>query len=175
MIEGRNRFLRSLDMFPAQMVAWCGQMVASFGYTVAYPMDRSFAVIEGASVGGLITPILGTYQVAGDAGMERLMLFQARPVKDDFPIDSINFELDEFIEAGNLTRCQQDLDSMQNHENGEPLAEYCGLDDWKTVRGQIDENWQDYRTGASVPLLYSIEWNGWLLDQVKGRSLKFEV
>ncbi|MEQ1826683.1 MAG: AAA family ATPase [Pirellula sp.] len=154
---------RSVTSLPKDLNGWCAEMFANFGYSVRLPHDRSFVAIDGASARCLIEPLLGTYQVSSQFGTDQLLLIQAKPIavntlRPDFSASTEALVGDDFL------TCQTEVRSMRSAQ-GDPIDTYCGPLGWMTIRGAIQERWQDYRTGASVAFPYSREWDGWLLDQ----------
>ncbi len=151
--KSRSQMLLSLNAFPVQLTAWLGDLLQGLQYTVHFQEGRAVAIVEGASVGGLLMQLQGTYQVAGDYGMERLLLIEAKTIDDG-------------IQLEDRSACDQEAGRFTNQADGFPNSEYCGRDGWTIIRGQIDDWIQDFRTGRRIPLKFSHEWQAWLLDQL---------
>jgi ATP-dependent Clp protease ATP-binding subunit ClpA len=161
-----DAYMGIASQFPRDVNSWFGEMFKNFGYSIAFPQDKSFVLVEGASVGCLIEPLLGTYHVRVDWSMDQLLLIQAKPIDDSIDADSVGKANDKFISGLVLERCNREVTEMRESASGYPLDAFCGRHGWTTVRGQVTDRWQDYRTGACVPLSYCEEWNGWILDQM---------
>jgi len=151
--KSRSQMLLSLNAFPVQLTAWLRDLLQGLQYSVSFQDGRAVAIVEGASVGGLLMQLLGTYQVAGDYGMERLLLIEA-------------VAIDHGIQLEDWSACDQEVGRFTNQADGFPNSEYCGRDGWTIIRGQIDDWIQDFRTGRRIPLKFSHEWQAWLLDQL---------
>ena len=151
--KSRSQMLLSLNAFPVQLTAWLRDLLQGLQYSVSFQEGRAVAIVEGTSVGGLLMQLQGTYQVAGDYGMERLLLIEAKAIDDG-------------IQLEDRSACDQEIGRFSNQADGFPYSEYCGRDGWTTIRGQIDDWIQDFRTGRRIPLKFSREWQAWLLDQL---------
>ncbi len=151
--KGRSQTLLSLNAFPVQMTAWLRDLFLGLQYSVSFQENRALAIVEGASVGGLLMQLQGTYQVAGDHGMERLLLIEAKAI-------------DDAVQLEDRSACDREAEQFTNQTDGLPNADYCGRDGWTIIRGQFDDWIQDFRTGGRVPLKFNREWEEWLVDQL---------
>ena len=138
--KSRSQMLLTLNVFPIQMTAWLRDLFQGLQYSVLFQEDRAVAIVEGASVGGLLMQLQGTYQVAGDHGMERLLLIEAKAIEDS-------------VQLEDRGACDRETEQFTNQADGFPNSEYCGRDGWSIIRGQFDDWIQDFRTAGRLPTL----------------------
>jgi ATP-dependent Clp protease ATP-binding subunit ClpC len=151
--RSRGHILLSLSMFPEQLTNWISKLLNDFQYSVSSQEVFQYLIVDGAGVSGLVECLLGTYQVANDFGMERLIVIEAMPIDESITID-------------NVKACQEILEGFVDSTNGRPSNGVCGRDGWTVIRGQLDNQLTDFRSGGSVALTYNKTWPGWLLDQL---------
>lgn len=153
----QKRLLLLSPSFANHMTNLLGALFSDLQYAAEIVPDLDMLIVEGASVAGVIEPLLGTYQVQGRIGIERLLMIEAKPITQN-------------VDPTNIAELKLEAASFIHSQNGFPNDEYCGPNGWSTIRGQIDEWITDFRTGSRVTVRYSNEWPGWLLDQLPAPS-----
>jgi hypothetical protein len=128
-------------------------LLTSLQYDVSEVSPYACCIAEGTSVYGILEPLLGTYQVSGEFGFDRLITFQACPTKEHETVDQVM--------ADDTT-----LAMLDNPTNGEPTIESTGPNDWTTIRGEFNGIWLDYQTQTRTKLYDSREWQAWYLDLI---------
>ena len=128
-------------------------LLSSLQYDVSEVSPYACFIAEGTSVYGILEPLLGTYQVSGEFGFDRLITLQACPTKEHETVDQVM--------ADDTT-----LAMLDNPTNGEPTIESTGPNDWTTIRGEFNGIWLDYQTQTRTKLYDSREWQAWYLDLI---------
>ncbi|MCE3014857.1 MAG: AAA family ATPase [Pirellula sp.] len=128
-------------------------LLSSLQYDVSEVSPYACFIAEGTSVYGILEPLLGTYQVSGEYGFDRLITLQACPTKEHETVAQVM--------ADDTT-----LAMLDNPTNGEPTIESTGPNDWTTIRGEFNGIWLDYQTQTRTKLYDSREWQAWYLDLI---------
>jgi hypothetical protein len=134
-------------------------LLSSLQYDVSEVSQNASFLAEGTSVYGMLEPLLGTFQVSGEYGFDRLITIQAFPADGHETADQVMTD-------------ERSLRLLDDSKTGEPTIESTGPNPWTAIRGEFNGVWLDYETQTRTKLYDTREWQAWYLDLMANATLR---